>query len=153
MGGYLAEYGAGEERRWKLIKRSAAAVVLVLVVAAVLYFTLRDRKEKGRAEAFLELLRKKDYASAYQFWGCSVAQPCRSYSYERFLEDWGAKGLYANVSKARLGRTRSCETGVIAPVQIGTDDPVLLWISRADLSLSFAPWPVCTPKMKPQYAP
>ncbi|MCC7496577.1 MAG: hypothetical protein IT160_03295 [Bryobacterales bacterium] len=153
MHGYLENYGAGEERRAKLIRRWSFIVLAILVAAGVTYFSLRDRTEKAQIARFLDLLRQKNYRGAYALWGCTEAHPCRDYSFARFLEDWGPDGPHKDYSEARLSRSRSCDAGIIATINFGRGEPVLLWVTRSDKSLSFAPWPVCTPKMAPQYAP
>ena len=98
MSDFLSGYGAGEERRSKIVWRSIAAVAAVLVVAAILYFTFRGYRQKKRVESFLELLGRQDFQAAYQLWGCTSAAPCRDYSFDRFMEDWGAKSPRAIAS-------------------------------------------------------
>jgi hypothetical protein len=147
MTGYLEGYGAGEERRERIIKRSLVAALVVLVVGGALYFFLRDYREKQQIQAFLELLQKKDYRAAYQMWGCTEASPCREYSFEKFLEDWGPKSPHANLSSVKVVKTRSCSSGVIQTLNFGDDDEVWLWVGRKDLTLGFAPWPMCNPQM------
>jgi hypothetical protein len=63
--------------------------LLVLVVGAVLYFVFRDFPEQRKAKRFVELLQQKDYKSAYALWGCTDANPCPQYAFDKFLEDWG----------------------------------------------------------------
>jgi hypothetical protein len=151
MHGYLASYGAGEERRSKLIRRWSFIAVAVLIAAGVFYFSLRDRAEKAQIANFLELLRKKDYRAGYAMWGCTDAHPCRDYSFERFMEDWGPQGPHKDYSEAHLSGSRSCSAGVIATVDFGRGEPAQLWVARNDKTLGFAPWPVCTPKMRANY--
>ncbi len=71
MPGYLEGYGAGEEKREKLIKRIALFVVLALIVGGVSYFFLRNFRETQQTKLFFELLRKQDYVAAYRLWGCT----------------------------------------------------------------------------------
>ncbi len=153
MHGYLSNYGAGEERRAKLIRRWSFIVLGVLLIAGVFYFSLRDRAEKAQIAKFLDLLGKKDYRGAYALWGCTEAHPCRDYNFDRFLEDWGPASPHKDYSKAHLSRSRSCDAGVIATIDFGRGEPVLLWVTRKDKTLGFAPWPVCTPKMRASYGP
>jgi len=147
MASYLEEYGEQEARRARLVKRVALAVLLVLVAAVAAYFGLRNYREKRRLEAFLDLLRRGDYQTAYTFWGCSTESPCRDYSYQKFLEDWGPQGVYGkHLAQLKRRRLHSCADGVIQILDVG-DQEAWLWIDRSRLQLSYAPWPVCNPRI------
>ncbi len=148
MAGYLDSYGAGEERREKIIKRAVIGALAAIVIAGTAYFLFRNWREDRQVRQFLELLRKRDYQSAYQLWGCTSSTPCRDYQFERFLEDWGAKNPRGDPSGARISKTRSCEAGVIYTVEYGQDEPLLLWVGRKDQVLGFAPWPSCNPRIQ-----
>lgn len=147
MPGYLEGYGEGEERRGKIIKWTALAVLIIAVLAGALYFILRDRSEKKRVEAFFDDLKRKDYTSAYELWGCSQAHPCPQYAFNKFMEDWGPASPHANVDTAKITKTKSCSTGIIQFVQFPGDE-VQLWVERRSKAIGFAPWPVCNPRMQ-----
>lgn len=147
MAGYLDSYGAGEERREKIVKRLILGALAALVIAATLYFLFRNWREDRQTRLFLDLLNKRDYQSAYQLWGCTPAAPCRDYSFERFMEDWGPKNPRGDAAAARITKTRSCASGVIFTLEYGKDESVLLWVERKDKVLGFAPWPSCNPRM------
>ena len=141
MASYLETYGAGEEKRAqreRLLKRAALVFLALLAAAGLGWFFLRNYKEDQRVSAFVELLQKKDYPAAYAMWGCTVEKPCRDYVYQRFLEDWST-GAHAEASAVKIEKTRSCKGGVIRKLKYPNDD-VLLFVSRADLQLSFPPW-------------
>lgn len=151
MPGYLERYGAGEEKRERLLRWTAVSLVTLLLVGGGAYLFFRNFFEVRRAELFLELLRKQDYASAYALWGCGdPGSSCQSYTMEKFLEDWGPKGLHANASALKITHTRGCSTGVIVEAEYGADQPELLWVDRKTKNLGFAPWPVCNPRMPKQ---
>lgn len=135
---YLANYGAGEEKRERLIKRAVLALVVILAVAGAAWFFLRNYKEDSRVSAFVSLLQKKDYPAAYAMWGCTVETPCRDYAYNRFLEDWST-GAHADASAVTVEKTRNCQGGVIRKLKYPSDE-VLIFVSRGDLQLSFPPW-------------
>jgi hypothetical protein len=141
MAGYLDTYGAGDERREKLIWRSLAAVAAVVVLALVLYFSFRNFREERQLKSLLELLAKKDYAGAYRLWGCTDANPCRDYSLERFLEDWGPSSPYTDVTHARVVKSASCGSGISQTLEFSSGRQVGLWVERKDLSIGFDPWP------------
>jgi hypothetical protein len=146
MAGYLETYRAGEERRENILKWIAIGFVVAAILGIILYFQLRDRAEKQRIQAFLSTLGTKDYKKAYEFWGCTFEKPCRDYSFDRFMEDWGPNSAHANVSGAKMTTTKSCNAGVIQFVQFPNDE-VQLWVERKDKIVGFAPWPVCNPRM------
>jgi hypothetical protein len=138
---YLENYGAGEQKREtraRLFKRAFLALVVLLAAAGLGWYFLRNYKEDQQVSAFVELLRKKDYAGAYALWGCTVEKPCRDYDYKRFMEDWSA-APHADASAIRIEKTRNCTGGVIRKLKYPGDE-VLIFVSRGDLQLSFPPW-------------
>ena len=137
MAGYLEGYGAGEAERERTIKRLFIALGAILIAAIAGYFLFRDYREKKQAQLFMDLLKSRDYKSAYALWGCTDTAPCRDYKFEKFLEDWGTKDVAAvNVS------TQHCANGIIQTLKWPKDE-VPLWVNRGDLQLSYAPWPRC----------
>ena len=92
MGGYLEAYGAGEERRVRrvrLLKISLIVLVCASILGAVLYAVFKNHAEERQVKTFIEALRKPDYQAAYRMWGCNESHPCRDYSFDKFMEDWG----------------------------------------------------------------
>jgi hypothetical protein len=63
------------------------------------------------------------------------------------MRDWGPESSHPGPEAMRLAALKSCDAGVIQLVQWG-DDEIRLWVNRSDRTLSFAPWPVCNPRMK-----
>jgi hypothetical protein len=137
---FLQGYGDSDAKRGRLLKRSLLVALVLAIAAAVFYFSFRNWRENRRFDAFLDLLRKQDYQSAYRLWGCDPAQPCRDYNLEKFLEDWGPQSAQADLAKAKVVNTRACDHGVIKSLQFGGDEPIYVWIDRKDRTLSFAPW-------------
>jgi hypothetical protein len=86
-------YGVADTRREKRRKRVVIAGLLVLMVAAVAYFSLRTRGQERIVAQFLQTLREQKYQDAYQMWGYS-----KGYPPESFLEDWGPASKYSNAS-------------------------------------------------------
>jgi hypothetical protein len=121
--------------------------VALAIAGGGLYFMLRNYEEEKQAKLFLGHLRNAHYEQAYRVWGCTEAKPCRDYSYEKFLEDWGPKSPHADLSRLEVTRTRSCSHGIIQTLRFGEKNEVLLWVDRSDLSLGFAPWPTCDPRI------
>ena len=149
MPGYLEGYGAGEERREKLFKRALLAVLLTGAIVISLYLIFRNYRELKRAEFFLELLRSKDYQTAYRLWGCTQPSDpaCADYPFDKFMEDWGPASPRANAQAAKIKKVRGCATGVIVTLEFTPEAEELLWVERRDRVIGFAPWPVCNPRL------
>jgi hypothetical protein len=146
MGGYLEAYGAGEERRvrrMRVLKIALIAGVCAAIVGAVLYTVFKNHAEERQVKTFIEELRKPDYQAAYRMWGCNEAHPCRDYSFDKFMEDWGPKSPHASVASARIGMSESCGTGVLLRLDYKSAEPVSLWVERNAPVISYAPWPEC----------
>jgi len=153
MSGYLEAYGAGDEKRARLIKRAALVVVVALAAGAALYFGFRDYREKQQAKRFVTLLQQSNYQAAYALWGCTPKSTCSSYTMDRFLEDWGPKSAHADASKLQIASTRGCSSGVIFEVRSAASEPDYLWVDRGTRNVGFAPLadlfgrPVCDPRV------
>lgn len=143
MASYLEGYGAGEERRERIIKRILISAGAILVVALAGYFLFRDYREKAQADRFVELLRAGQYEPAYELWGCTKDKPCRDYPLNKFLEDWGPKSPHADLAAMKIVKTQHCKQGIIRTFEWAKGDKIPLWVNRGDLTLSYAPWPVC----------
>ncbi len=145
MAGYLEGYGVEDERRARIMRRIVVGGAAVVVIALVLYFSLRTYPAKREVREFLEDLRKHDYQAAYRLWGC--AQPCRDYPFDSFMEDWGPKSAFGDPSAARIEKARYCRTGVtIVTLATGQNKPVWLVYQRSDKTLGSAPWEgMCEP--------
>jgi hypothetical protein len=153
MSGYLDGYGISDARRENILKRIVLTAIVVLLVGGILYFQFRNFREERQLGSFHRLLAAKNYSEAYSLWGCSEAEPCPNYSYEKFLEDWGADSSYSDISASTVTQTRTCKEGIIQTWKFGEDDEVWLYVERADRVISFAPWPMCNPRYTPPSAP
>lgn len=158
MAGYLANYGAGEEQREKRIHRLVTIGVIVGVVLGLYLITfhtpileryirlvqiLKNHKEEKRVQLFEELLAKRDYKAAYALWGCTDAKPCRDYTFQNFMEDWGPKASAASGELFHTTRSRSCGSGVILTVSSANNQDVRpLWVDK-DQIIGFSPYPGC----------
>lgn len=137
MGGYLDQYGAGEERREKYLWRLIGSAVVLLLLAGLAYYVLKNHREQALVKNFLAELRKQDYPAAYRAWGCADPNACRGYAYDKFLEDWKGAG------DLRMVDSESCHHGVIITLA-GRDDR--LWVDGGSTQLSFSPYPFCPGK-------
>lgn len=146
MAGYFEEYGVAEARRGKVISRIVISAVVLAVIGLVVYFISRTWAAKRDVGAFLTLLERKEYEAAYHAWGC--AKPCRDYSFERFMTDWGPKSEYANAGAASIKRARVCSNkDVIVTLSSPSGGETPLMYDHTNGSLGFSPWPICDPRI------
>jgi hypothetical protein len=143
MAGYLDHYGAGEEKREKILKTAAAGVAIVLAAAGILFFVFHNYRQERQARRFFELLAGHDYKAAYTLWGCTDAKPCTGYPFSSFMQDWGPASANAQNSASgyRIAKSRSCGSGVILTVDVGSSHQERLWVQRDDLTIGFSPFP------------
>jgi hypothetical protein len=142
MAGYLEDYGVGDAQREKKLKRLTFSLVGTALLGLVLYVVFRDFKEERKISQFRQALKQEDFKTAYTFWGCTYDVPCRDYSFEKFMEDWGPKGANAKFTNAPVADSERCGTGYIAAFDTGQDQ-VSLWVQRDTGVLSYAPWSAC----------
>jgi hypothetical protein len=147
MAGYLDTYGAGVDRRIKLIKTAVIALVAAVALAAVLFYIFHNFREEQRVKQFLAALSAKNYREAYRMFGCTEAKPCTAYAFDKFMEDWGPAAGH-DPSHARVTRSISCGTGVILTVDYGQQRQEKLWVERKDKTIGFPPFDVCPSGMK-----
>ena len=145
MAGYLDQYGAGDERRATLIKRTIYIVVAAVVFTVLPWYIFKNHSQEGRVRGFLDLLRNHDYTSAYKTWGCDVPKACDGYPYDRFMEDWGEKSS-ADPKALRIEDSESCGSGVMLSVRASRERLDTLWVEKSTGVISFAPTPVCPSK-------
>src|SRR5947199_5352254 len=143
MAGFLDQYGAGDERRAKIIKSVVISLVSLAVVGGVLAFVFHNFREERRVKQFYTLLAGKDYKAAYALFGCTDTTPCRGYEFNRFLEDWGPASGHSDLSNVRISRSRSCGSGVLLTVEYGRNQQENLWVERRDMSIGFPPVQGC----------
>jgi hypothetical protein len=173
MSDFLSGYGVEEERRERLIRWIVLTLVVAVAVGGSLHLALRTHAARRQVKQFLETLQRGDYQNAYRMWGCTETTPCRDYSFEKFLEDWGPQSPHADARAARIvninprtcgpgvlytlgaiaahllgERGCDCGSGVIHRIEFPGGEEVSLWYERKDGTLGFAPWPACLPQPK-----
>jgi hypothetical protein len=143
-GGFLdASYGVADERRSKLIKRGILWGGLAVLVAVILFFWLRNWRQEQTIKQFFSLLEQKRYQDAYAMWGCTAEHPCKYYSPEKFLEDWGSSSPYAHPSAIKIAHEDNCGNGVVFDIEAPKVDPQGLFVDKSTNTLSFAPEARC----------
>jgi hypothetical protein len=143
MAGYLEGYGAGDERRVKIIKTVVISVVSFVVLGGALFFIFHNYREESRVKQFYALLKAKDYKGAYALFGCTEATPCKGYGFDMFQQDFGPNTGHDDLSNVRISRSRSCGSGVLLTVDFGRNQQERLWVERKDMSIGFPPVQGC----------
>ena len=141
MGAYLQNYGAGEERRNRVVKFLILGVLAAVVLAIVAYFFFHNRSEEKTVEHFLAQVNAHDYKDAYVTWGCTEANPCRNYDFGRFLEDWGPKTKAT--SPWKIASVEGCRSFVTVNVKADGAELQSLGVERGARTVSYAPSPEC----------
>lgn len=143
MAGYLDSYGATDLKRERRTKRTLLILGIALAAGLAAFLFFRNYQEKRAVSRFFDALKAGNHAEAYRIWGCTPATPCRDYSFEKFMEDWGPQGTYANVQAARITTVDSCGTGVVMTVQYPNAEAFGIWVERDTHTLGFSPWYRC----------
>jgi hypothetical protein len=135
----------------KTLRYAVSGVALVILLTfALWYFVLRFLPERRVVTQFMDAVVAGQFETAYQIW-----KPLSSYTYDRFLADWGPTGFYGPIRSYRIQRMRSPATssGTVVLVGISPDAPfpdekdpksaqtraVAIWVEAKDMSFSFPP--------------
>jgi hypothetical protein len=143
MAGFLDAYGAADERRERLIKRIAIWGLSVAFLAAFGYFYFRTWPQERVIKTFLASLSKQDFQGAYRIWGCTPEDPCRYYTPDNFIEDWGPSSSRANGAAAKIDLIDYCDSEVVFDISFPGAPMVALSVERASEKMSFAAWDRC----------
>ena len=140
MGGILdASYGVADERRGRWIRRIVIWSGLAIIVGLGLYFWFRNFRQEQTLKQFFSLLQQKRYQEAYAMMGCTQDHPCKYYSPEKFVEDFGPSSAFANPAAVKIQHEDNCGNGVV----FDTGQPEGLFIDKETDTVSFAPGPRC----------
>ena len=154
MPGYLDQYGAGEDRRNKIILRSILITAAAIVLGSLSWYLFKNHHQEGVVKAFLAAVRAGDYPGAYRAWGCTSDKACSGYPYEKFMGDWGAakSSPQANpdgppdLSILGIADSQSCNDGVLLTVDVNRSRAENLWVDKKNDAINYAPYPVCPHK-------
>ena len=75
MAGYLDQYGAGEERRNRIIIRSVLGVLIAVVLVALTWYLTLNHHQESVVKSFIASLKNHDTQGAYRIWGCTTSDP------------------------------------------------------------------------------
>ena len=143
MAGYLDQYGAGEERRNRIIIRSILAVLIAVIAVALGWYLTLNHHQESVVKSFIAALKNHDTEGAYRIWGCTSSHPCRDYSYEKFMKDWGPGPSGPDLSVIGLTDSEECNTAAMLTVRVNASRVEQLWLDKGSDLISFAPFPIC----------
>ena len=143
MAGYLDHYGAGEERRNRIIIRAIVALLAIAFVWTLGWYLFLNHHQESVIENFEAALKRGDTATAYKLWGCATPQTCPDYTYEKFLKDWGSGPDGPDLKTLHLTDSEQCNNAVLLTIQVNPNRSELLWVDRGNDLISFAPFPIC----------
>lgn len=138
--GYLDGYGVVDARREKIFKTAVVTLLIAIVAGSLLYVWFKNYPQEQRVKQFLAALQAGNYQEAYGFWGCSVEQPCPTYPYDAFLDDWGEQSPLGKVNSFSLGRSSQQGSGVIVEVEINGKRGPELWVEKKTGVVGFSPY-------------
>jgi len=129
------DYGAGEERRARVIRSIVVSVLALTVIVGGIYYFFHNYRQEERVKQFLKLLEARDYQDARDLWTGSDAARAR-YPMSDFMRDWGPP---VDVSGYAILDSERCDKSVIVDVDAGHAGDRKVWVDRASLSMSFPP--------------
>ena len=141
-------YDPARERRKRLWL--IGGLVLLLVVA-VLAWTLRYWPEERRVDRFFSALQAKNYEQAYALWMNDPdwkqhAQQYERYPFTAFYQDWGPKGEYGVIQSYHIEGTaeppgKRAGSGVVVVVTVNQHpEKAHIWVEKESKTLSFSPY-------------
>jgi hypothetical protein len=146
MSGFLDAYEGQAERQYRrasLLRRVILSVLLITVIGATAYYSLRTRAQEQVVKQFFDDLQHQRYQEAYALWGCTQESPCKYYPPDKFTEDWGPSSRYAKPSEFHIEHVDYCGDGVVFDLTYPNSDELGLWVQRSNDVISFAPWTRC----------
>jgi hypothetical protein len=141
MSSYLQSYGAGEERRDRIIKWTVIGFISVALLSWFSYLFFHDYFETRTVKQFLAEVNSGNYQAAYRDWGCTEATPCPNYDYKRFLEDWGPGKRAA--SPWKVDSVDGCRAFVTVNVTAKGAEEQSLGVERGTKTVMYAPASEC----------
>ena len=148
MAGYLDQYGAGAEKREKIIVRIVIWSLAVILIGSLSWYIFKNHHQEAVVKNFLGDIRRGDLQSAYRDWGCTSEKACSGYAFDKFQQDWGKNAKDGAPDPAILGikDSETCGTGVMLTVAVNSGREEKLWVEKTSDAISFAPYPICPHK-------
>lgn len=143
MAGYLDNYGVTDQKRERRNRLLIISGLAALILGTVGFFYFRTWSEERALSHFLAELQAKNYQNAYKLW---TQETAKYYGPEKFLQDWGADGVYKNPGQLKIQDIDSCGEGVVFHMLYPGSEDFGLWVEKKDNSISFAGWARCPGK-------
>jgi hypothetical protein len=140
-----------EQQHSKTLRYAVTGIAaFMLLTFALWYYVLRFLPEKRAVTAFMDAVAAEKFEDAYKIW-----KPQSSYTYDRFLSDWGLNGYYGPIKSYRIETARAPRgsSGTVVLVQVSPEPAfpdekdaksartrvVAIWVEARDMSFSFPP--------------
>lgn len=117
-----------------LSPRAATSIVLVTAAGGVwVLYAWANYREEHHVERFLDAVAAGQYRQAHAMWDGAA------YTFERFLEDWGAEGRHrAGAPGMKVVDSSTYGAVVTVYVRTAAASPVALEVDKETLGLSYA---------------
>jgi hypothetical protein len=138
--GYLDQYEQGSQVFDKVVKTIACLLLAAIIGYCVYWLFFRNWREERQVDRFLTAIQEQRFEDGYQYWGCSVAEPCRDYLFNEFLDDWGPQSPLGPVKTFQLGRSYTQPNGAIIEVTVNGVRQSNLWVDGVTDVISFFPY-------------
>lgn len=138
--GYLDQYAQGSQVFDKLVKAVACLLLAAIIGYCFYWLFFRNWREERQVERFLTALQEQQFEEGYEYWGCSVAEPCRDYLFNEFLDDWGPQSPLGPVKNFHLGRSYTQPNGAIIELSVNGVQQSNLWVDGVTEVISFFPY-------------
>lgn len=138
--GYLDQYAQGSRVFDKLVKGVAYSLLAAIIGYSIYWLFFRNWREERQVERFLSAVQEQRFEEGYEYWGCSVAQPCRDYLFNEFLDDWGPESPIGPVKTFQLGRSYTQPNGAIVELTVNGVRQSNIWVDGVTEVISFFPY-------------
>jgi hypothetical protein len=137
---YLDQYAQGSRVFDKLAKAVACALLAAILGFCLYWLFFRNWREERQVRLFLTAIQEQHFEKGYEYWGCSVSEPCRDYLFNEFLDDWGPESPLGPVKTFQVGRSYTQPNGAIIELSVNGVRQSNLWVDGATEVLSFFPY-------------
>lgn len=138
--GYLEQYARGPSVFDRIVKGLVYSAFAALIGYCFYWLFFRNWVEERQVREFLTAVQEQRFDEGYEFWDCSVEEPCRDYLYEEFLDDWGPESPLGAIRSFELGRSYTQPTGAIIELTINGEKQPNIWVEGSTKVISFFPY-------------
>lgn len=142
-GHYMENFGVADARREKRFLRVVLMVVGAALLGTLFWYYYRTFFEERAVHQFLDNLAARDYKAAHAQFGCTDATPCRDYDFTKFMEDWGDKSPYADVSGVKITLAEPCGNMIWIAIKHPNQKELGLAVDPETRIITYAPEARC----------